>query len=1042
MNSGLKTFLLSLLLAASGFSQVRTSAIAGRVTDARGGAVGGAKVQATNTATRVARTAPTDAEGAYRLPSLEVGTYLVTAEREGFKTSRHEGVLLVLDRDALSNHVLEVGSRTETVTVTETAQLVETSASAMTGVVDARTISSLPLNGRDYIQLATLQAGASTARARPKNANYGFGMGLSISGSRPAQNSFRLDGMSMNSYHNSTPGSINGVNLGVDAIEEFSVHTSGSGAQYGRAAGGTVNAVTRSGGNEFHGGAFYFHRNDNFDARNFFDGAKKPEFRRNQFGGMLGGPLRKERTFFFTNFEGLREARGNTTINTTMSAAAREGRLTTGTVPVDAAIAKAVALYPLPNGPTLGDTGLFIFTNDEIGYENFVTSRIDHNFRPADRLFVRHSFDGGTRQSETDFETGIKRNRTRVHSIAIEETHIVSSQVLNAVRVGALRTFTLEGATISNLPGADTPSLAFVPGAGAMGQVLVTGLTDHPGGTGANAFDRLGFESYQFSDDLTLMWRRHTVRMGGNFERIRHNSESQSRNYGDFRFRSVSTFLTNTPDRFRAVLPGSDAVRGYRQALGGAYVQDAWRVTPRLTIDLGVRWEMASVPTEVNGKLSNLDRLTDTATRTTGPLFENPSRLNFAPRTGVAWDVAGNGRMIVRAGYGIFNDLILTNYLTQMGVRNPPAFLRGETRNVVRGDFPSGAYARFVRSNTTEYRVERLERNPSQPYVQQWNTNIEVAAGGGTVLRAGYAGSRGVRLSSIVSDSNLVQPVTAPDGRLFYPANGVRPNSVFTRIRDHRFDASSFYHAFQGQVRRRWSRGVQTQVSYTFSKNIDDSSLVVADTEATNGAWLPCDCGARFNRGLSSYDVRHVLAANGTWELPLAPGPGLRTIFGGWQLSGIVTASSGMPMSVFLSYDAARTKTGETGFGIGQRPDLAPGVSGSLTTGDPNRWIRAAAFRRPEPGYLGNLGRNTLFGPGLANLDFSAMKSIPLRRLREGAVLDFRFEFFNLLNHTNFDIPIADRLVVFNETSVVEDFGRITSAGKGREIQFGLKLRF
>ncbi|HUJ21104.1 MAG TPA: carboxypeptidase regulatory-like domain-containing protein [Bryobacteraceae bacterium] len=1022
--------------------QGRTSTIGGEIRDPRGDPIPGAHIAIRNRLTGIVRLLDADSQGRYRAAFLDPGEYRVEVSADGFVPDAAPDVTLFVDHEAELTHRLTVAGPAESVEVTASAADRDASASALSTVIEGKQIREIPLNGRDYVELATLSANTAVAVAQARNDNTGEGIQISVAGSRPVQNNFRLDGISISSYTGSTPGSALGLNLGVDAIEEFSVVASAASAEYGRSAGGIINAISRSGTNEYHGSVSHFLRNDRLDARNFFDSGAPPPFRRNQFGASAGGPIQRNRMFFFVNYEGIRQVQGNTTIDTTLSDAARSGHLSGGDVPVSSTVAPLLALYPRPNSALLGDTGLYIFSNNTAANEDFATIRFDEEAKARDRVFLRYSLDQAVMKNETDFGVDRSRNATDQLSAVAAETHIFSQSLVNSFRSALVRFYGVTNQTQAQSALASDPNYAFLPHAAGLGSIVVPGLTTFPGGTGGPDSDRDAFTSIQIYDDLAWAVGRHWFRGGGSIERTRFNIDSSSNRNGQYNFASVAAFLQNNPLSFQAQLPGSDTIRGFRQWIPAWYLQDRWTISSRVTVDLGVRHEWATVPAEVNGKISNLDQVTSPAMRIGGPLFDNPSFRNLAPRAGIAWDVRGSGRTVVRAGYGISYDLLLSQFLLLAELRNPPFFLAGTVRHLPSGDFPLGGYNSLITGGTAQYRAERIPRDLRQPYVQQWNFNIEQRTGQNAALTLAYSGSHGLHLSDIIEDANLATPEVLADGQLFFPAGAPKANPHFSMIRDREFDGQSFYHALVAEWRRLWRHGVEFQSSYRFSKSIDDNSDTFAATEADNGIGSPIDGNHKINRGLSNFDVRHQVIVNGIWEIPGPRAAMLRPVLSHWHVSSLASWSTGVPFSVTLGYDAARTGTSRADYRGGQRPDLVPGFSNDPVTGNPNGWFDVSAFSRPAPGFLGNLGRNTLTGPSRTTIDLALVRSFAVPGMNEKAHLDVRLEGFNVPNYANFNIPDQQRTQIFTAASVIEDAGRITSAAPARELQLSLRLIF
>lgn len=1030
--------LVVLLLPALLPAQSRTTAISGEVFDPAGEPASHALVTVTDTLRGTVRSVRTGNDGRYRIPLLNPGLYDVEVTLGGFSPDlRRDLRLTLVSETALVHRLLLAGSKT-TLDVTADVMAVGSTTAAVEGLINREQIQQLPLLGRDYLQLSFLQPGVHVARAYATNNNGGFGQPLSIGGSRPTQNSFRLDGAHLSNQAGSTPGSLLGVNLGVEAIEEFSLTASTPGASVGRNSGGVIHAVTRAGTNDFHGSLFYFHRNSSLDARNFFDQSKTAAFRRHQFGGALGGPIRAGRTFFFANLESIRDYQERSTLNTTISDAARQGRLTGGNVAVHPSVQPFLALLPSPNGEVFGDTGLYLYRNPIQAREVFVTSRVDHRWSARDSSFLRTTFDNAARDDLTNFALSRRDNRTRLGSASAEHTHIFSPVLYQTLRFGWLRSHMNTGDTTAVSQNLDNPSLAFVPSAPGPGIVYNAALSTFEGATGGLDRDRSTFDSYQSYTDASWMSGRHIVRFGGSAEFTHFDLESTVHPLGEFTFESLPALLANRPLRFRALMPGTDAVRAYRQEIFAWYVQDTIRLARRLTLELGLRHEWMTVPRETSGRVAVLDQLTDTTIRTGGSLFGNPSFGNLTPRAGISWDINGGGKSVIRAGFGSYPDLILSHYLLIAGVRNPPFFLAADMQNPAAASFPGGAYRDLAAQGVPDYRVERLDPRPSQPMVRQWNVSFQQLLPGNWNLQTTYAGSAGRNLSTLIEDANLFPYVRQADGRIYFPTGAAKLNPVFGFIRSRLFDGRSSYNALQTLLRRQWQNGSLLQASYTWGKSIDDDSTTFARTDSANSIGIPLGGIHGFNRGLSNHDVRQHLAIHSIWTIPT----GVKSrIFGAWQIGTLISAGSGLPFSATLGYDAARSGTSRPDYRGGQRPDANPAFQGSATTGDPNRWFRPEAFLRPMSGYMGNLGRNTLTGPSWFSADAMLNGDFTLPRL-EGVRLSARFEVFNLTNHTNFDLPGGRRSQVFSRTGIPEDAGRITSSGPARKWQGGLRLSF
>jgi Carboxypeptidase regulatory-like domain/TonB dependent receptor len=1026
---------VSIALTVLGCSQIaaqsKAVALSGTVKFASGAPVANARVIIKNATTNeVVYGVTTNSDGSFAIPNLGPGSYDIAVAKQGL-ANFHKTIAIGTQASAILDLVVESGPDARTV-------ITKGGSSGGRGTVNSTSVSDLPLNGRSASDVATLEPGVATARTQTSGqAQRGFGTQMTISGGRPRQNDSRLDGISVNDYANGPPGSALGVNLGVDSVEQFSVLTSNYPAQYGRSSGGIVAASTRSGSNQLHGSIYEFFRNSALDARNFFD-TKKPAFRRNQFGASLGGPIQRDRTFIFGDYEGLRSSLGVTQVDTVPSEAARAR--------ADPTVLRFLnAFYPLPNGALLGDgsTGIFNFSGQQVTPENYFTTKVDHTFSENDSLSGTYMFDSGNVRQPDELDVKRTGYDSRRQMFTAAETHTFNPQFLNSLRFGINRVVARTGLTFATgNPNASDPSFSTVPGQNASG-ISVTGLTEFSGGLGSPSTYHFHWTSIQSYDDISINNLKHTLKGGLGIERIRDNILGISDPGGVFSFNSLTDFLSNSPFALSAAIPGAVSERGFRQTIIGAHLQDDWRWQPNLTFNLGLRYEMATVPTEVHDKLTVLRKITDATPHLGSPLFDNPTLHNFEPRLGLSWDPFGNGKTAVSAGFGIF-DVLPLPYLIQFNeVLSAPFFQHGSATNLQSGDFPTAAFALLAGSAQT-FRQAYFDPHPKRNYVMQWNLTVQRELGKDFSALFAYVGSRAVHQPFRVEDVDIVPPTSTSQGYL-WPSpvgSGARLNVNAGRITAGYWNADSYYDALQVKIKKQFAHA-SLQGSYTWGKSIDTSSGSMVGDEYSNSISSPLWFVPRLNRGLSDFNVAHNLEINYNWQIGTPKWASGMTGWAvrGWQLGGVLAASTGVPFTAGLGGDALGAKSTDPNIDV---PNLVggPGCGSAVNSGNPVHYIKTQCFAVPDPITLrGNLGRNTLIGPGLLTFDLSVFKNNYIKKISDRFNAQFRAEFFNILNHTNFSPPLDNRNIFDSGGSPIGNAGLITSTQTpSRQIQFAIKL--
>jgi hypothetical protein len=1052
------------------FGQTGTGIFLGTATDQQGALLPGVKITATNADTAISVSVVTDASGFYRIPGLFPGVYDLQAERASFAVEVRRKVVLTVSQEAVINFTLKVGQVAEKIEVSGQAPLVESTDSAVSGLVDPTQMRELPLNGRDIFQLVLLQPGVEpTPSAGPSPWQKGGLAKVAVNGQRPTANNLTIDGMDANDpAFNVSPGGASGVLLGVDALEEFRVFTDTFAAEYGRNAGSIIQTVTKSGTNRLHGSLFEFLRNSALDAKNYFDLADQhiPPFQRNQFGGSLGGPIQRDRTFFFLSYEGFRERLGITAVATVPDALAHQGLLPAAlsanpaactpqslgacvNVGVNPAVAPFLALYPSPNGPDLGGgVGLFTSSAKRATREDYGLVRVDHAFSATHSVFGRYIMDDSDSQNPylSTLVPGFPgESSSRDQFFTLQDQKIFHTDWLNLLAFGFNRTTYLAvvhdthpGLTIALAP--DRP----------VGVLAITGLTSlgnnfiYPFGSFSNTF--------QIQDNVAWQRGRHAIKFGGEYRRLEMNGPFDLFVNGEYNFQDLTTIfgIPYFPDSDNHALQSflqaaaysyigtnpqlSNSDRGFRQNWLSGYAQDDWRANPRLTLNFGLRLEFYSNPTEASNKEVNIRNVaTDTAPAVGKFLGDTPKDL-FSPRFGLAWQLTPDQKTVLRIGAGIFRDQIWANLYGNARTLPPffqayfallPPFL-----NPLSGPIPAATTAN---ATMTYY--------PKFPSTIQYNLNIEREVTRDSVFKLMYVGARGNHLVRM-GEANPFNPFT---GQYLNPAFG----SIIRIVTD----AQSFYNSMQASFEHRTSRGLTLAAHYTWAHSVDDASGAFPSDSVNESGKSQNLFDRKGDRGRSSFDVRNNVVLNFIDELPFGPGKKFghdasgwtAKVIEGWSVSGIGSFHSNVPFTPVLGFDNAGTRSAINS----DRPNLVGNpYQGNCPNGGRVRtvtcWFNPRAYGLPAFGSFGNAGRNSLAGPDFADFDFAILKNIPFG---EDRMVQFRAEIFNIANRPNFAVPTntegpngtggnGDEVFAPNAGQI------FSTVNPSRQIQFGLKIFF
>jgi hypothetical protein len=1042
-----QAFVLLIALGTGTLSWAQTGgSISGTISDATGGALAGASVTVKNLETGATRIITADESGRYVAASLEVGLYEVKAEEAGFSAEVRTGITLAVGQQAEVDLTLRVGQVQGAVVVNEDSPVVSVTTQDISGLVGERQVKDLPLNGRSYDQLLTLNPGVVNYTSQRAGgigtSNSVVGSMFSSSGRRPQENLYLLNGVEFTSASeiNNTPGGVSGQLLGVDAVREFAVVKDSYGAQYGKRPGAQVNIVTASGTNQLHGNVYEFLRNSALDARNFFDQGSIPEFQRNVFGASLGGPLRTDKTFLFGNYEGFRQRLGLSDLTLVPDATSRASAV--------ASVQPLLALWPVANGPELlTSTGTpsgiaEAFTNPvQHIREDFGTARFDQIFSNRDSFAGVYTVDDSEAHSPTNNPNSLVDIFLREQVASLSETHVFSPNLLNKATFGFSRgAFYFNGGTIVSLPGwihAGQPVGAVVVGGGTTlnGASQITN-----GGTNAGSNLTAIRNLFTLSDQVTLTHGIHAFSFGAWFQRLQANDTLIQDQYGQVSFTNLQTFLQGKVSTY--TYAPSFTPLSWRSSEGAFYAEDAIKLKPSLELRIGFRGELTNGWNEAQGRASNY-AFDSNGVIVTQPVAGNSAftvnhaKFLPAPRAALAWSPFASKKTVIRAGAGMYYALL--DNLSYRLDQNAPFNTVFAVKNIAFSNIaPNVTYtgAKVIPSG--------VQPDLRTPTVESWSLKIDQQLSTNTSLGISYVASHGYHeLLSV--DANLPSPTICPAspcpasypaGTLFYPSNAPLANNAVWNTTHWFSEGVGSYNGLEVDVNRRFGHGLQFRGVYTFSKALDDGDSVNTSVATNSPAFVANPLQPKADYGRASFDVRHAAVINATYELPFGRGkasPWVERLIGNWQLSGIETLQCGLPFTPQLSYNPSND--GDTRNPV--RPSLNPNFTGPVILGGPNRYFNLNAFIQPLAGTYGNAGRNILQGPALVETDISLSKKFALS---ERLNLQFRSEIFNVFNHTNFNTP--NPVVYAAATGGPSPTAGVITATSttSRQIQFGLKL--